>query len=309
MDTERIISRLQELPPDLPEPGDRFEQIAGRVRRRRRQQTTVAAVAGVAVLALAVPVANQLLPESAVGPAGGVTGGVMETSSPTGADGAEPRMLPGGTEVTHLSEPLTATHTGTATVQLGERPDEATGVAVWLDCLSAGDFTYPDGNGMICTAEDADAAEPVSDEDFAVNAWVIHLARGQEQIEITATEGATWRLTAAYASTEMTEWGVNAKGETYGMENADGSPDLIGVVATNGREGYAYVSDMNAAYGPEPTSPEHALEMQEERRGKTVSVPVYESDGETVVGEFVIGSSQGGDVSAATSTATSTMSP
>lgn len=52
---------------------------------------------------------------------------------------------------------------------------------------------------------------------------------------------------------------MNAKGETYGVENIHGSPDLIRVFATNGTVGYAYVADMNIAWG-EPTSPEHALE-------------------------------------------------
>ena len=87
----------------------------------------------------------------------------------------------------------------------------------------------------------------------------------------------------------MTEWGVNAKGETFGVETVNGSPDLLAVIATNGKTGYAYVAGMNSAWGPQPTSPEHALQMQEERAGQTVSVPVYESDGETVIGEFVMG--------------------
>ncbi|WP_109474327.1 peptidase M56 family protein [Ornithinimicrobium cavernae] len=295
MDTERIISRLRELPPDLPEPDDRFEQIAGRVRRRRRQQTTMAAAAGVAVLALAVPVANGLLPESAVGPAGGV----LATSSATGNAGDPPQVRPGGDRVTHLSEPLTATHTGTATVQLGERPDGANGVAVWLDCLSAGEFIYPDGASTICEVPEDQLLPP---EDFAGAAYVIGLASTRDTIEIEATEGSSWQITTSYVSSTETEWGVNAKGETYGVQNENGEPDLIAVTATNGEFGYAYVADMNAAYGPEPTSPEHAYRMQEEREGQTVSIPVYESDGETVVGEFVLGDATGGEGDSATAT-------
>ncbi|MCK0114341.1 hypothetical protein MWU75_19570 [Ornithinimicrobium sp. F0845] len=67
-------------------------------------------------------------------------------------------------------------------------------------------------------------------------------------------------------------------------------PTLIRVFATNGTVGYAYVADMNIAWG-EPTSPEHALELQEGRAGEGVAVPVYELDSETVIGEFVVGGS------------------
>lgn len=233
-----------------------------------------------------MPPGAQLLPQSAaVGPGGGVD---QSTTGPVsyGAD-----LLPGGTRVTHLSEPVTLTETGTATVELGSRPQGATGVGLVLDCLGAGEFTYPDGAGMICDT----GAEPSDLEDFPSMAYVVDLDAGRDEVEIRATEGATWRLTAAYVSTEVTQWGVNAKGQTYGVENANGSPDLIAVVATNGQLGYAYVSDMNAAGGPAPTSPEDALTQQQERLGKTLSVNVYESDGETVIGEFVIGSSDPAD--------------
>ena len=270
MDAERMVDRLKDLPPTLTDPMDRFEQIGERVRRRRRQQTVVGGVAGAAVLALTVPLATQLLPdESAIAPGSATT--------------VEDELL-GGTRVTPLSEPRTVTGTGTATVELGEPPAESTGVDIVLDCLSAGTFEYPDGAGMICSEEDGEELGRASQLGY-----VVALADGQDSVEIRATDGARWRVTTSYVSTEVTEWGVNAKGETFGVHNENGEPDLIRVIATNGQFGYAYVAEMNAADGPEPTSPEHALKMQEERAGAMVSVPVYESDGETVIGEFRIG--------------------
>lgn len=269
MDTDRIIDQLHDLPPDLTDPVDRFDQIHERVRRRRRRQTVVGGVAGAAALALAIPLATQLLPEE-------------PTVAPGSATAMEEELF-GGTRVTPLSDPRTVTGTGTATVELGEPPAESTGVEITLGCLSPGTFEFPDGAGMSCSEVEVDRAQP-SDARY-----VMALAKGQESIEIRATDGARWRVTTTYVSTDVTEWGVNAKGETYGVENVNGSPDLIFVFATNGKVGYAYVAEMNAAWGPEPTSPEHALQMQEERAGQTVSVPVYESDGETVIGEFVMG--------------------
>lgn len=270
MDTERVVDRLKELPPALTDPLDRFEQIRERVRRRRRGQTVVGGVAGAAVFALAVPLATQLLPDE-------------PAIAPGSATILEEELL-GGTRVTPLSEPRTVTGTGTATVELGDPPVESTGVDIVLDCLSPGTFEYPDGAGMICSEADGEALGRASQLGY-----VVALADGQDSVEIQATDGARWRVTTTYVSTVVTEWGVNAKGETFGVENVNGSPDLISVVATNGRTGYAYVAEMNAAWGPEPTSPEHALQMQEERAGQTASAPVYESDGETVIGELVMG--------------------
>ncbi|USQ81449.1 hypothetical protein NF556_07315 [Ornithinimicrobium faecis] len=307
-DTDRIIEQLRDLPPDLMDPVDRFEQIGARVRRTRRRHSVVGGVVGVAVFALAVPLATQLLPETAeVGPGGG---GVVATADPSEPVTNDANVMPGGTRVTHLSEPITVTKAGTTTVELGEKPTGATGVAMVLDCLSAGEFTYPDGASMICDASDA-REESVTEEDFVVAPYVIDLAEGTDTIEIRAADGARWQVTTAYVSTEVTEWGVNAKGQTYGVQNENGEPDLISAIATNGQTGYASVAEMNAAVGPEPTSPEHALKMQEERAGQTFSVPVYESDGETVIGEFVIGGATRGegDVSTATATATATMAP
>ena len=63
-------------------------------------------------------------------------------------------------------------------------------------------------------------------------------------------------------------------------------PDLIRVLATNGKEGYAFKSDLDA---------DAASNLEEAREqaanaatAKDRSVPVYAEDGETVIGEFVI---------------------
>lgn len=69
MNEHDIASRLQLLPPELPDPVDRFEQVRDRVRRRRRRRAAGAVVAGVAALAVAVPAAWQLLSEDAAAPA------------------------------------------------------------------------------------------------------------------------------------------------------------------------------------------------------------------------------------------------
>ncbi len=114
---------------------------------------------------------------------------------------------------------------------------------------------------------------------------------------LTADPDAEWELTLAYVKEELTDWATNGSGQTYGAENPDGIPDLIAVVATNGREGYVHRAELEEANGTaaarEFTSPEDAIKWQEERAGKTFTVPVYEADGTTQIGEFVIESGVG----------------
>lgn len=268
METYRLAALLQDMPPDLDQPPERFEHVRARVRRYRQRRLALASTVAVAVLAVAVPVGLQTFSK---GP----------TVTPADQHTEEPG--PGSLQVTPLADPVSTTHTGTATVDLGERPDQADAVATALECLMAGSFTFPDGAGMQCDAGDA-TGNPSS----AFSSYVLDLPAGEEQIRIEASEGASWRITTTYVSTELVPWGVNAKGETYGAENANGTPDLVPVIATNGRVGYAYAETLNSAAGGDPSSPQEALATQTARQAKTFSVPVYESDGETVIGEFHI---------------------
>lgn len=192
---------------------------------------------------------------------------------------------PGGTEITGQGPNHTSEHTGTAIVELGPRPAVATGVEIGFWCLSAGKVTFPNESWAACDGPDpqrADGLPPMKD-------WY-DLAPGQDTITITADAATSWRITTRYISTRVTAWGVNAKGETYGVMNDKGEPDLQLVVATNGRTGYAYTRDMSNAEGPPPTDPAEAAA----RNGALavgVPVPVYESDGETMIGEFFVGGS------------------
>jgi hypothetical protein len=88
--------------------------------------------------------------------------------------------------------------------------------------------------------------------------------------------------------TETSAWGVNAKGETFGVQRHGRSPDLIAVVTTDGEQGYAYVTDLDGRW-PLPSSPADALAQQDAEDGRSRSVPVYESDGETLIGEYAVG--------------------
>lgn len=105
---------------------------------------------------------------------------------------------------------------------------------------------------------------------------------------------------AAPSYAPIPSWPVNANGQTYGPQgNSPVAPDLIlvdGTTATGGSVlGYVYSKDLTKAEnwgGAPPTSPAQAIKQQEEGRIKYPNgqeVPVYKSDGKTVVGIFRIG--------------------
>ncbi|MFE4542246.1 hypothetical protein [Arthrobacter sp. NPDC056727] len=88
---------------------------------------------------------------------------------------------------------------------------------------------------------------------------------------------------ARYVKQERTEWGINAKGETYGVESSEkGTPDLIAVIASNGVSGYVYAKELA---GPAPTNLVDAAKNFSSPRPPR-EIPVYLSDGQTKVGTF-----------------------
>ncbi len=56
------------------------------------------------------------------------------------------------------------------------------------------------------------------------------------------------------------------------------------MIATNHREGYAYAKDLK---GRMPKNPAEAAHRNQTHGGQLV-IPVYTSDGHTVIGEFVL---------------------
>ena len=73
-----------------------------------------------------------------------------------------------------------------------------------------------------------------------------------------------------------------AHGQTYGVANDNGTPDLIAAIATNGKSGYVYARDLEQ---PAPTTLQFGTPP-----GQTRTIPVYTSDGHTEIGQFLISS-------------------
>jgi hypothetical protein len=268
-------------------PGDPLVAVA-RGRRRRRLRTGVAAGATATAL-LAVPIA--LL----TGPDDGRTAVDRPAGSPSPTsprhDPSPDDVQPGGTRTTPLGDPMVFTKTGSKTVLIPEPPPGATAVSVSVLCLSAGTLYYPDGASTVCGPGDVAAADAdPRDDNYYLLMLTNHRAVGFPRTDgrtlaFTTTPGMSWKLSATYVHTEQLPWAVNAHGQTYGVENDHGTPDLVAVIATNGRTGYSYATDLN---GAQPTSPAEAQALNDAYPDGR-DIPVYESDGRTQIGIFHIG--------------------
>lgn len=96
-------------------------------------------------------------------------------------------------------------------------------------------------------------------------------------------------------------YSINENGQTYGGIYLDSTdppekPDLIAAIGLDGTKGYVYPADLR---GDQPSTPEEALQYMEDLEqayakakatGEQYSryIPLYASDGITVIGEFGI---------------------
>lgn len=178
--------------------------------------------------------------------------------------------LPGSEIATKLAPPVVVAGTGTQVVQLGPPPAAAHSIDIKLTCLSVGAFTTADGAQLRCDPADVGHGAGTME-------WRLPVEPGQHTTTITAGPGERWQLVATYTAVTTSTWQVNPQGQTYGVANSAGTPDLVAVVATNGRSGYAYAAQLFAR----PTQPPSG-------KPNASTIPVYESDGQTVIGEFVV---------------------
>lgn len=90
-------------------------------------------------------------------------------------------------------------------------------------------------------------------------------------------------------------WPVNAHGQTYGVQGTSPIPPTLiraqGASASGAPiTGYVYSKELNTDQ-PTPTSPAQALQQQKQLAGKYpdgVKIPLYKSDGSTIIGTFTV---------------------
>jgi hypothetical protein len=191
--------------------------------------------------------------------AGVLTGGALLTL-----------IFPGHTTTTPVGGIVSGSYTGTATIDLGAAPVGTSAVILDVTCIEGGTM------GKIEVPLNGVGGDLVS-WSCDVRKDTVHIKNGKlpgegsTSITITADPGTRWDVAAQYATTSITEWGVNENGQTYGEPNENGNPDLVPARATNGEVGYVFFKEKFLAV-------------------EGTIMNVYESDGETIIGQFYIGS-------------------
>lgn len=204
-----------------------------RLQRAQRRTRVTASVVGVAAVALATSAAALV-----------VTG------------------MPGSTATDALGSTTTVTRTGPALVDIGRAPATAGAVIVDITCLSkSGMVQVPTGDGTTGAGVSCSGDGPHR----------LHVVDGQlpsagtTTFPVSSSPGTRWHAVLQYASAVTSRWSVNAKGQTFGIENQHGHPDLVPGRSDDGRLGWVLWSETAGADQPG-------------------TVDVYESDGETVIG-------------------------
>ncbi|GKV54491.1 hypothetical protein NCCP2222_04380 [Sporosarcina sp. NCCP-2222] len=82
---------------------------------------------------------------------------------------------------------------------------------------------------------------------------------------------------------------INDNGQTYGPNMGDatialGEPDLLSALGENGKIGYVKKVDLE---GPQPRTPAEAVRLTKETKPR--EIPLYDVDGETIIGKFIVG--------------------
>jgi hypothetical protein len=210
--------------------------------------------------------------------AGLTAAAVLGISGTAGVAVAQLATPPGTPIVTAFSEQASGTFTGTGTLDLGPVPAGANGIELTVTCLTPGSFTFGEFGTMIC-----------GDDDSNNVSWgVVPLTLDQQsKVTLETSPDAKWSVVAQFTKTIETDWGVNEAGQTFGAPKGDDNPDLIPVTATNCQRGYISAAQAEAM-SPTGMTWDEAQEYINGPNRFDRSIPVYTSDGETVIGEFIV---------------------
>ncbi|CAL8974572.1 hypothetical protein CELL_01822 [Cellulomonas sp. T2.31MG-18] len=196
---------------------------------------------------------------------------------------APPGVIPGAPIISLIGDPVSRTVSSRTTIALLPRPSAATHARVVVTPTAPGTLSFGTsaaGDNPVASFDAADVSrgsQGASRYDFPLDGTV-------DTLLLMPSGGFTGIVTVQLVTHVPTRLGVNARGQTFGVSGSapQGDPDLVAVEATNGRSGYAYASELE---DPQPSSPADAGASS--GRGRTI--PVYESDGTTVIGEFAVG--------------------
>ena len=196
-------------------------------------------------------------------------GGLVLAGALTGA-GIIAEGWPGERTITPIGGVVASgTYVGDAELEVGTPPADAAFLVLDISCDSGGEMYVETGTSANDTGASWNCGDGLFDGKTRIEDGRLP-APGDTSIVIKAESGTEWSVNARFATSSSTPLGVNAKGETFGVDEDTGiAPNLMPARATNGRLGYIYTEDGKAFTA-----------------GEEGFIPVYLSDGETVIGEF-----------------------
>lgn len=194
-----------------------------------------------------------------------------------GASAAAAAVLgaPGSTTTTVHGAPLIETHTGSATINLRTLPRDASALQVEVGCLTPGTITITGLTTITCDQTLVEAARAYGATEGG------NMVAGITHLDVSTTPGAQWVLRVAAVDEETVPWATNSHGQTYGLPNEHGRPDLIATTGTDSDgkpiAGYTRRADTpEAAASPAPGKPSP--------RQTTTVVPLFSEDGAEQIG-------------------------
>jgi hypothetical protein len=260
------------------------------------------ALAGGAVTAASASFDRDAVTSENSGPPVNVSAGLSGVPAPEGISPGTPIVsLVGPSETFQVSAdgsspyPAPADSGWTAVVPLTP-PAGATHLLVRFTCITAGTVRFGvdagHNNGSSSCSPDDIAATSATYSAGSLNGG--YPVEDGMTLYIDSDPGVVSLFDLQWTNHIETAWGVNEAGETFGVyKEGAGDADLMAARATNGERGYIRKTEAEFVDGTAAmdgfTSLDDALKWQEATAGKKYSIPVYESDGKTVIGEFVIG--------------------
>lgn len=137
----------------------------------------------------------------------------------------------------------------------------------------------------------------VEKDTYYYSQGMVALYNGDGYTRYSCTKTPNYMIQSRSRSTEDIVVETNANGEIFGaapiLEQINITPDLILAIGTNGKTGYVKSSDLNMDYISNPdfaTSYTNYIEakMNSCDQSSALIIPLYESDGVTVIGEFAL---------------------
>jgi hypothetical protein len=176
-----------------------------------------------------------------------------------------------------LAPPIVLNGVGAAHVVLPKAPNDATYLRVELACYD-GTRCFTPGGGSAGpddgTAKVQRDAIPVTNQFDPDNAQVLAPLDPAAGLPIDVEPGTHWRLYVVYADRLNSTPAPVGDGRTVGIPGNQDPPDLVPLVASNGRSGYVDYHQLTDQARPKLTDDGTSQRP----------IPVYDIDGTTVIG-------------------------